>query len=164
MVAKNFDSIPLVQPFFILRECRPRNGFRSLEFTVAPMVGAADGVNEKGLCITLDYAFATDAGSPAPLITMVIAEALAKCASVNEAAAFIVRQPRWGAGMLMLADASGDLASVELTNTRSAIRRPAHRAGAAGPLHDGCRGRSLSAFLAAELGGRLSLLVDALLR
>ena len=125
MVAKNFDSIPLVQPFFILRECRPRNGFRSLEFTVAPMVGAADGVNEKGLCITLDYAFATDAGSPAPLITMVISEALAKCASVSEAADFIVRQPRWGAGMLMLADASGDLASVELTNTRSAIRRPA---------------------------------------
>ena len=125
MVAKNFDYIPLVQPFFILRECRPRNGFRSLEFTVAPLAGAADGVNEKGLCITLDYAFATDAGSPAPLITMVISEALAKCASVSEAADFIVRQPRWGAGMLMLADASGDLASVELTNTRSAIRRPA---------------------------------------
>lgn len=125
MVAKNFDYLPLVQPFFILRECRPRNGWRSLEFTVAPLVGAVDGVNEKGLCITLDYAFAIDDGTPAPLITMVIAEALSKCASVNEAAQFITRQPRWGAGMLMLTDASGDIASVELTNTRSAVRRPA---------------------------------------
>ncbi len=125
MVAKNFDYMPLVQPFYILRECRPRGGFRSLEFAVAPQAGAVDGVNEKGLCVTLNYAFATDAGSPAPLITMVIAEALAQCVSVNEAADFVMRQPRWGAGILMLADATGDLASLELTNTRAAIRRPA---------------------------------------
>jgi hypothetical protein len=125
MVAKAFDYLPLLQPFYILRECRPRGGFRSLEFAVAPQVGAVDGVNEKGLCITLNYAFAADAGTPAPLITMVIAEALAQCASVNEAAEFITHQLRWGAGMLMLADASGDLASLELTSTRTAIRRPA---------------------------------------
>ena len=125
MVARNFDYIPLVQPYFILRECRPRHGWRSLEFSVAPQAGAVDGVNEKGLCITLNYAFTTDAGEPAPPITMAIAEALAQCASVTEAADFIVRQPRWGAGILMLADASGDLASLELTGTRAAIRRSA---------------------------------------
>lgn len=124
IVAKNFDYLPLVQPFYILRESRPSGGWRSLEFTVAPMAGAVDGVNEKGLCITLNYAFATDAGGPAPLITMVIAEALARCASVNEAADFIMRQPGWGAGMLMLADASGDIAALELTSTRAAVRRP----------------------------------------
>lgn len=125
MVAKNFDYLPLVQPFFILRECRPQRGLRSLEFTVAPLAGAVDGVNEAGLCITLDYAFATDVAAPAPLITMVIAEALGRCKSVSEAAEFIMAQPRWGAGMLMLADASGELAALELTNTRSALRRPA---------------------------------------
>jgi hypothetical protein len=125
MVAKNFDYLPLLQPFQLLRECRPRAGWRSLEFAFAPQAGAVDGVNERGLCITLNYAFALDPGSPAPLITMLIAEALARCASVNEAADFIMRQPRWGAGMLMLADASGDLASLELTNTRAALRRPA---------------------------------------
>ena len=124
MVAKNFDYLPLAQPFYILRESRPRNGWRSLEFTLAPQAGTVDGVNEKGLCITLNYAFATDASNPAPLITMAIAEALSQCQSVNEAAEYIARQPRWGAGMLLLADASGDLASLELTNTRSALRRP----------------------------------------
>jgi hypothetical protein len=124
MVAKNMDYLPLAQPFYILRECRPRNGWRSLEFTLASQVGAVDGVIEKGLCITLNYAFATAAATPAPLITMAIAEALAKCASVDAAAECIARQPRWGAGMVMLADESGALAALELTNTRTALRRP----------------------------------------
>lgn len=125
IIARNFDYLPLVQPYQTLRECRPKQGYRSLQFLVAPQAGAVDGVNEKGLAITLDYAFATDAGVPAPLITMAIADALANCASVTEALHFIAGRPRWGAGMLMLADASGDIASLELTNTRAAHRRPA---------------------------------------
>jgi len=56
---------------------------------------------------------------------MLIADALASCATVTEAARRITASPRWGAGILMLADASGDLASVELSNTRAGVRRPA---------------------------------------
>lgn len=125
IVAHNFDYPALVQPFFILRESRPRDGWRSLEFAVVPQAGTIDGVNERGLCITLNYAFVTDASGPAPLITMAIADALARCSTVAEAADCIARQPRWGAGMLMLADAAGDVASLELSNTRAAVRRPA---------------------------------------
>src|SRR5262249_36265800 len=124
IIAHNFDYPPLVQPYFILRESRPRNGFRSLDFAVAPQAGTIDGVNEAGLCITLNYAFLTDGGRPAPLITMAIADALASCGTVSEALARISRQPRWGAGMLMLADASGDIASLELSGSRAAVRRP----------------------------------------
>ncbi len=124
MIARNFDYIPLVQPFFALRESRPQRGWRSLDFLVAPQAGTIDGVNEKGLCITLNYAFMRDAGQPAPLVTMLIADALANCASVAEATERIAHRPRWGAGMLMLADASGDLASLELSNTRTGLRRP----------------------------------------
>ena len=43
IIARNFDYLPLVQPFYVLRESRPRDGFRSLEFTVAPLGGAVDG-------------------------------------------------------------------------------------------------------------------------
>lgn len=125
VIARNFDYLPLVQPFYTMRECRPRGGLRSLDFLVAPMSGTLDGVNEKGLCITFNYAFAMDPGQPAPLISMAIADALANCATVAEALDRIAGQPRWGAGMLMLADASGDIACLELTNTRSAVRRPA---------------------------------------
>jgi predicted choloylglycine hydrolase len=125
VIAKNFDYLPLFQPFYMLRESRPRDGFSSLDFAVAPQAGTVDGVNEKGLAITLNYAFVTDSGRPNPLITMLIADALATCASVTEAVRRITESPRWGAGILMLADASGDLASVELSNTRAGVRRPA---------------------------------------
>jgi hypothetical protein len=124
VVAKNFDYLPLAQPFFTLRESRPQQGWRSLDFAVAPQAGTVDGMNEQGLCITLNYAFATDPAGPAPLVTMVIAEALAGCSTVAEAIAHVRQRPHWGAGILMLADASGDLASLELSNTRSAVRRP----------------------------------------
>ncbi len=125
IIAKTFDFLPLFQPSYVLRESRPRGGFRSLDFALAPQAGTVDGVNEKGLAITLDYAFVTDAGRPGALITMLIADALASCATVNEAVRRITASPRWGAGILMLADASGDLASVELSNTRAGVRRPA---------------------------------------
>ena len=125
VLARNFDYLPLAQPFYTLRESRPRDGWRSLDFVVAPQAGTIDGLNEKGLCLTLNYAFMTDPARPAPLITMAIADALAHCASVQEAADRIARQPRWGAGIIMLVDAAGDLAALELSNTRSALRRPA---------------------------------------
>jgi hypothetical protein len=124
-IVHNFDYLPVTQPFFILRESRPGAGWRSLDFAVAPQAGVVDGMNEKGLAITLNYAFVTDRGQPNPLVTMLIAEALAACASVTDAVGFITARPRWGAGILMLADASGDLASVELSNTRTGVRRPA---------------------------------------
>lgn len=125
IIAKNFDYLELLQPFYILRESHPRDGYRSLDFAVAPQAGTVDGVNEKGLAITLNYAFVTDVGQPNPLVTMLIADALASCVTVTEAVRLITSKARWGAGMLMLADAAGDMASVELSNTSSGVRRPA---------------------------------------
>src|SRR5437773_9450288 len=49
---------------------------------------------------------------------------LQRCATVVEAADRISSRPRWGGGILMLADASGDIASLELSNTRSQLRLP----------------------------------------
>ncbi|MFO0964937.1 MAG: C45 family peptidase [Gemmataceae bacterium] len=125
MLARNFDYLPAVQPLYSVRESRPESGRRSLEFTVAPLAGAVDGMNEDGLCITYNYAFATDnaQASGVPL-SMLICEALRQCATVADAAAWLERQQRWGGGLLMLADAGGDIASLELSTTRSFLRRP----------------------------------------
>jgi hypothetical protein len=126
VIARNFDYLVMVQPAHALRESRPQNGLRSIEFTTAPMAGAIDGMNENGLCITYNYAFAIDeTGSPAPSISMLIGQTLSRCSTVAEAGRWISSRPRWGAGLLMLADASGDIASLELSNTRSHLRRPA---------------------------------------
>jgi predicted choloylglycine hydrolase len=124
IVARNFDYLRLVQPFYFLRDSRPAGGFRALEFTTAPMAGTIDGINEHGLCTTFNYAFVKDQPTSAVPISMAITEALATCRDAETAARQIAGRPRWGAGILMLADAEGDLVSLELSNTRHAIRRP----------------------------------------
>ena len=125
IITRNFDYLPFVQPYFTLRENRPSGRFRSLDFTVATMAGTVDGINERGLCITCNYAYTADVGQPTAPVSTVITEALEHCGTVAEAAAWIARRPRWGGGILMLADATGDIASLELSNTRSQLRRPA---------------------------------------
>jgi predicted choloylglycine hydrolase len=125
VIARNFDYLPITQPFFTLREARPQHRFRSIDFTMAPLGGALDGMNEHGLCVTYDYAFPSDRPpSPAPSISMIISEALERCATVAEAVQWISARPRWGGALLMLADPGGDIASLELTNTRARVRRP----------------------------------------
>jgi hypothetical protein len=124
ILARNFDYLRLVQPFYFLRDSRPAGGYRALEFTTAPMAGTVDGINEYGLAITFNYAFVKDRPQSAVPISMGITAALATCRTAAEAADLIARRPRWGAGILMLADAEGDLVSLELSNTRHAIRRP----------------------------------------
>ncbi len=124
VIARNFDYVPLTQLFYGLREGRPAGGLKSLEFIAAPMAGAIDGVNERGLAIAYNYAFAVDDPRPAGTISMAVSEALARCSSVAEAAERIASRPRWGGGLLLLADAAGDIASLELSNTRVHLRRP----------------------------------------
>jgi hypothetical protein len=124
MLVHNFDYLPLIQPFYALRDRRPADGLRSLDFTVAPLAGAVGGMNEAGLCTALNYAFVVDTPTPAPTITMAVAAALARCTTVQEAARAIAEGPRWGGGLVMLADAAGDIASLELSNTRAELVRP----------------------------------------
>jgi len=79
VIVRNFDYLLLAQPYYIVRETRPARGFRSLEFTLAPLAGAVDGLNEAGLGIVYDYAFALDQpAAPAPSISMAISGALAR--------------------------------------------------------------------------------------
>jgi hypothetical protein len=124
IIARNFDYLPLVQPFYVMRDCRPVGGFRSIEFTAAPLCGTVDGINERGLSITYNYAYAMDHGPASATISMAISTAMARCATVTEAASMIVDRRRNGAGLLMLADADGDIAAVELSSGRSDVRRP----------------------------------------
>lgn len=125
IIAKNFDYLPLIQPLYSLRISGPADGHRVLEFTAAPLAGTIDGVNAAGLAITYNYAFTRDEPSqPALPISMVISQALKNCATVTDAAKWIDQSPRCGGGILMLADETGDIASLEVSSTRTSIRRP----------------------------------------
>jgi len=126
MIGRNFDYLQMVKPCHAVRESLPPRGLKAVEFTVAPLAGALDGINEAGLAISYDYAFTIDqASEPAPSISMIISAALERCRTVVEAVNYITSRPRWGSALLMLADESGDIASLELSSTRSCLRRPA---------------------------------------
>src|SRR5262249_4650781 len=56
IVARNFDYLPLVQPFYLVRESRPKGQLRAFEFTTVPLAGAVDGMNEAGPCVPDQYA------------------------------------------------------------------------------------------------------------
>jgi hypothetical protein len=125
VLVHNFDYLTLFQPYYIVRETRPEGGYRSIEFTVAPLVGAIDGVNEKGLAVTYNYAQTLDEDKPDPTISMRIGQALSRLENVADAIEWLTSCPRWGSGLLMLADAGGDIASLELSNSQAEARRPA---------------------------------------
>lgn len=122
ILAHNFDYLPLVQRFYCIREERPDNGLRSLQFSIAPMAGTVDGINEAGLAVTMNYAYVTDKGRPAPTISMRLAETLTHCRTVLEACDYLTHSSRWGGGLIMLADANGATGSVELTPTQHFVR------------------------------------------
>ena len=121
-VMHNFDHVPVVQRFFIVRRSSPTGKLRSVEFTFSPLLGAVDGVNEAGLGVTCNYAYVADQLSAAPTITMLIARVLAEATTVSEAVELIANQPRAGGGLLMLADAHGDVTSLEVSNSRVETR------------------------------------------
>lgn len=119
-----FDYPAFVRPFLLVRASRPARGHASLDFTVAPLAGTIDGVNDAGLGIATNYAFTVDpARDPVPN-TLAVAAALERCATTGEAVDFLSRHPRGGGALLMIADAAGDVASLELSGTRAAVRRP----------------------------------------
>lgn len=122
ILAHSFDYLPVIQPLYAVRENRPSSGLRSLEFTVAPLCGAVDGINEAGLCITYNYAYTTDNAGPAPTLSMLISEALRRFRTVPEAVEFLASPRRSGGGLLMLGDSAGNIASLELSATRHAVR------------------------------------------
>jgi hypothetical protein len=123
IIAHNIDYLPLVQQFYVLRDERAAPGrLRSLQFSIAPLSGTIDGINEAGLAVTYNYGYATDRAVPAPTISMRLADVLAECRSVDEAVQSLTKRSRWGAGLIMLADVTGAVASLELTGTRHALR------------------------------------------
>ncbi len=123
-IHKNFDYPAFAAPLFVVRESRPSRGLGALELTAAPFSGAIDGINEAGLAIAYDYGFSTDAScEPLPL-TLAISAALERCTRAAQAADYLSSRPRGGGALLLVSDASGDLLSLELSPTRSAVRRP----------------------------------------
>jgi len=124
MVIKNFDYPEYFQPYYVTRLCRPVEAASTLDVTVAPLAGSHDGINEHGLCISYNYGYGTDMPNVNVPITMLVQEALENCTNTREAIDFLAAGKRSGGAILLVADASGDMVTVELSSNFSGIRDP----------------------------------------
>ena len=124
MIIKNFDYPEFFQPYYATRLCRPLESASTLDVTVASLAGSHDGINEHGLCISYNYGYGTDMPNVNVPITLVVQEALENCSSTGQAIEFIRASKRSGGAILLLADTSGEMATVELSSNFSGVRRP----------------------------------------
>ncbi len=98
-----------------VRQSRPENGLASLEVAAPWLPGGAAGVNEAGLavaCSTLDAPLAS--GSCAAPAFLLVQECLQRFESVEGAEEWCLHRPAGGHATILMADAAGGLAGVQV--------------------------------------------------
>ncbi|MFX1410971.1 MAG: C45 family autoproteolytic acyltransferase/hydrolase [Promethearchaeota archaeon] len=127
---RNYDFPNVLQPFQVVREETPNNGYKNINFTQYPLTGCHMGMNEKGLTIGYNYGRSWKKepldfrlkGVPG---TFIVQEMLETCATTQEAIDFITKfSGRANGCHYGLMDVSGDTCVIETTSTRHAVRRP----------------------------------------
>lgn len=121
ILGKNFDYLPFLNTFQILRECYPTERYASIELTMAPMVGSHAGMNEHGLTILYNYAFSKDKRQRGVPLSMLIHHFLQTCPTVKHVLNKIENIPHASGGILLMGDNESNLAVVELSNKRLAV-------------------------------------------
>ena len=108
----------------VLRRSRPEGGFASIEMTLPWMSSALAGINEAGLAVVaLGSTFEGGAClAPAVLMTQ---DCLRRLDSVDAALEWCRVRPAAGRATLLLGDASGEIAAVEIAGGSRRVLRPA---------------------------------------
>ncbi len=122
LLVKNYDCPTFFQPYFVTRLCRSEETYSSIDVTVAPLAGCHDGMNEKGLCISYNHAYGTDLPSVNVPVSILVQEVLETCSNTAEAVDFLSAQRRSGGAVILVADAEGGMAVVELSPNFSDVR------------------------------------------
>ncbi len=125
VAGKNFDLFTDFSRLMIVRYEMPYGKLKNLNVSFAHMPGSHTGMNEKGLFITYNYGVSREKmGKEKPLISLLVQEILENYESVQEAIEYLERQDGFsnGANLLMM-DAEGDFAVVEITPSEMAVRR-----------------------------------------
>ena len=123
VLAKNFDYLPFLRKFQIIRESYPEKGYACLELTETSMVGSHSGLNECGLTVIYHYAYAKDKIQHGLPMSMLVQYFLQTCSNVEEVLEKAARIPWIASGILMLGDAQGGCVIVELSHSHLAKSR-----------------------------------------
>lgn len=125
VLIKNFDYTLPVQDMLLVRRNKPLAGCQTLDVSMAYTTGAHAGLNEHGLAIMHNFAYATDSLSIKSIpINLILQEALETCYTAEEAVRLIKRHTRDSGATILLSDASGDMRVMETSRTKWSQRPP----------------------------------------
>ena len=124
LVIKNYDYPPFFQPYFMTRLCRSAETLSTIDVTMAPLAGCHDGMNEQGLCISYNHGYGTDMPSVNVPVSLLVQEALETCTSAGEAVELLCSQRRLGGAVILVADAAGNMVTVEVSPNFCGVREP----------------------------------------
>jgi predicted choloylglycine hydrolase len=124
IVAKNFDYPNAFSEYQSTCYTKPKDGYGTLGCSMAVVPGMLDGMNEHGLTVTYNLAFATEEPIYFVPLSIVLQEMLETCKNTEEAVSFLTNSKRAGNALLMLADPGGDVRAVEISHNHSATREP----------------------------------------
>jgi len=126
LLGKNLDTPAALEPLQVVQHLSPAGGIPFVHITTAGAMWSDGGVNGDGFALvnaSLASARKEKTGIPDGYL---VREALARCSTTDEAVSFLTKHSFRSAGEnLILADASGNVAVLEIVPGRHAVARNA---------------------------------------
>lgn len=119
----DFPSFDIADKHSVILVFRPKDAHAFVVIGWPGMIGALSGMNEHGLTLANMEVTRKRRAPTAMPYTLLYRTVLEKCTTVNEALELLKSTPRQTANNLMLMDATGDRALVEITPEGISVRR-----------------------------------------
>ncbi len=125
ILAKNFDYMNFTEPYGLVCETQPKNGYRTLGCRMISLSGALDAMNEQGLAMTYNNARSVDEPECHVPTSVLLQEMLETCKNAQEGVDFLTEAKTGGHdAIITLADASDHIRTVELSCQHVKVREP----------------------------------------
>lgn len=124
IIGKNFDYIDYFSEYNLIRVSKPKNKYKSIEFTFSPLAGSHDGLNEKGLTVIYNYGVTKEYTKTRLPITLLVQEILENCATTEEAISVIENFRYPNGAILLISDFKNDVRIVEISPEHISVRYP----------------------------------------
>jgi isopenicillin-N N-acyltransferase-like protein len=119
----DFPSFDIADRSTVILACRPAGRFAFVSIGWPGLIGVLSGMNEHGLCVAnMEVTRPLRLPSAMPY-TLLYRSVLERCRTTDEAIALLERTPRQSANNLMVMDAAGNRAVVEITPAAVRVRR-----------------------------------------
>jgi isopenicillin-N N-acyltransferase like protein len=124
LVGRNLDwtNYGVAHRYGVVQILRPSDGHRVLSVSWPGLVGCVTGMNDQGLVVTLNMAYASDLATDATPLLMRLRAVLEQQSSIQGAVGSLTCQPRTFAANVLVASArENDAVIVELSGRRHAV-------------------------------------------